>query len=214
MKLTRLLCAALFCATTVTVAAQPVSFGIKAGVPVTDALETFRGNQSAYVTNTHRYLFGPTVQLNLPFRFSVEADALYRRLGFEYDQFSGPGSPTTTRTVANSWEFPVLGKYALFGGPLRPFIDAGANFRHISGVDQVRTTLTAVDVNVNPVIEFNKVNDIGFTFGGGIELKLGIVRITPELRYTRWGSENFRDPVSSLLRTNKNQGDFLLGLTF
>ena len=38
--------------------------------------------------------------------------------------------------------------------------------------------------------------------------------MTPEFRYTRWGSENFRDPVAALLRTNKNQGDFILGLTF
>jgi hypothetical protein len=80
-------------------------------------------------------------------------------------------------------------------------------------VDQVRTTLSAVNVNVNP-LEFNKDNDIGFVFGGGLEVKLGFIRITPELRYTRWGSENFRDPVASLLHSNKNQGDFILGLTF
>jgi opacity protein-like surface antigen len=204
----------LLCAVAVTAAAQPFSFGVKAGVPATDAIEAFKGNQSFYVSNTHRYLFGPTVQLNLPFRFSIEVDALYRRLGYEYDQFAGPGSPTTTRTVANSWEFPVLGKYAIFGGPLRPFVDAGANFRHISGVDQVRSTLTTLNVNVNPVPEFNKDNDAGFVFGGGVELKLGFLRITPEFRYTRWGSENFSDPVGSLLHTNKNQGDFILGLTF
>lgn len=209
MKLTLVLCAAAVAAV-----AQPVSVGIKGGVPVTDALETFQGNQSAYVTNTHRYLVGPTVQLNFPFRFSVEVDALYKRLGFEYNQFGGPGSPTMTRTTANSWEFPVLGKFAIFPGPIRPFIDAGANFRHVSGVKQVRDTLTAVDVDVNPVPEFHKDNDIGFAFGAGIEAKLGFVRITPEFRYTRWGSENFNDPVGALLRTNKNQGDFLLGLTF
>jgi len=156
---------------------------------------------------------GPTVQLNLPFRFSIEVDALYRRLGYEYNQFAGPGSPTSTRTVANSWEFPVLGKYAIWGGPARPFIDAGANFRHITGVNQIRSTLAAVNVNVTAP-EFNEDSDIGFVFGGGVEFKLGHVRITPELRYTRWGSENFRDPVASLLRTNKNQGDFILGLTF
>jgi opacity protein-like surface antigen len=191
-----------------------VSVGVKGGVPITDALETFRGNQAAYVSNTHRYLIGPTVQLNFPFRFSVEVDALYKRLGFEYNQFSGPGSPTTARAVANSWEFPVLGKFAILGGPIRPFVDAGANFRHISGVNEIRSTLAAANVTVNPVPEFNKDNDIGFTFGGGIEVKLGIMRITPEFRYTRWGSENFRDPISSLLRTNKNQGDFIIGLTF
>ena len=211
MKLSLLVCAATLIVTAV---AQPVSVGVKVGVPATDALETFRGNQAAYVTNTHRYLFGGTVQLNFPFRFSVEADALYKRLGFEYNQFGGVGSPTTTRTVANTWEFPVLGKYAIFGGPLRPFVDAGANFRHVSGVAQIRTTLAIANVSVSPVPEFNQDNDIGFVFGGGVELKLGIMRITPEFRYTRWGAENFRDPIAALLRTNKNQGDFLLGLTF
>ena len=168
----------LVCALTVGAVAQPVSVGVKFGVPVTDALETFRGNQAAYVSNTHRYLVGPTVQLNLPFRFSIEVDALYRRLGYEYNQFAGAGSPTSTRTVANSWEFPVLGKYAIWGGPVRPFIDAGANFRHISGVDQVRSTLNAVNVTV-AAPEFNKDNDIGFVFGGGVEFKLGPMRITP-----------------------------------
>ena len=208
MKLALLLCAAAVGAT-----AQPVSVGVKFGVPVTDALETFKGNQSAYVTNTHRYVVGPTVQFNLPFQFSIEVDALYRRLGYEYNQFAGAGSPTSTRTVANSWEFPVLGKFAIMPGPARPFIDAGANFRHIMGVKQLRTTLSAVNVSVDAP-EFNKDSDIGFVFGGGVEFKLGHVRITPEFRYTRWGSENFRDPVASLLRTNKNQGDFILGLTF
>src|SRR5690242_32560 len=116
--------AILVCAVAVGAMAQPVSVGVKFGVPVTDALETFQGNQAGYVTNTHRYLVGPTVQFNFPFRFSVEVDALYRRLGYEYNQFAGPGSPTSTRTVANSWEFPVLGKYAFLPGPARPFIDA------------------------------------------------------------------------------------------
>jgi len=195
------------------VVAQPVSVGVKVGVPITDALDTFRGNQSAYVTHTHRYLVGGTVQFNFPARFSVEVDALYKRLGFEYNQFAGVGSPTATRTVANSWEFPVLGKFAVFPGPVRPFIDAGANFRHISGVEQIRTGLAPLNLVANPP-EFNKDNDIGFAFGGGIEFKLGYLRITPEFRYTRWGSENFHDPIAALLRTNKNQGDFLLGLTF
>ena len=102
----------------------------------------------------------------------------------------------------------MLGKYAIWGGPVRPFVDVGANFRHICGVDQIRIDAQRGQRD-RDCAEFNKDNDIGFVFGGGVEFKLGHVRITPEFRYTRWGSENFRDPVAALLRTNKNQGDFI-----
>ena|ERR1700733_10781290 len=209
MKITLLVFAGM-----ITAAAQPVSFGVKAGVPITDAFDTAQGSQAAYASNTHRYLVGPTVQLNLPFRFSIEVDALYKRLGFDYNQFGGPGSPTFTSTTANSWEFPVLGKWAVLPGPVRPFIDFGANFRHISGIDQIKSTAAAVNVNVSSVPEFHKDFDIGATFGAGVEFKVGWLRVSPEFRYTRWGTENFRDPVSDLLQTNKNQGDFMVGLTF
>jgi len=209
MKITLLVFTAV-----VTAAAQPVSVGVKGGVPITDFFDAVHGNQAAYASNTHRYLVGPTVQFNLPLRFSIEIDALYRRLGYDYNQFAGPGSPTFTSTTANSWEFPVLGKWAVFPGPVRPFIDFGANFRHISGVNQIQDTASAVGVNVGTVPEFHKATDIGATFGAGVEFKIGWLRVTPEFRYTRWGSENFDDPIGTLLRTNKNQGDFMLGLTF
>ncbi len=209
MKLTFLVFAAV-----VTAAAQPVSVGVKGGVPITDFFDTAHGNQAAYASNTHRYLVGPTVQFNLPLRFSIEVDALYKRLGYDYNQFAGPGSPTFTSTTANSWEFPVLGKWAVLPGPVRPFVDFGANFRHISGVDQIQDTASAVGVRVGTVPEFHKTNDIGAAFGAGVEFKIGWLRVSPEFRYTRWGSENFNDPVGTLLRTNKNQGDFMLGLTF
>jgi len=192
--------------------AQPLSFGVKAGVPITDAFETFRGNQGSYFTNTKRYLIGPTVQVNLPGRFAIEVDALYKRIGYQYEQ---PLPDTVyAKTVANSWEFPLLVKWAILPGPVRPFVDAGASVRHISGVNQFRSVANAAGITINNATEFNKRNDIGFVFGGGVEFKLGRVRISPELRYTRWGSENFRDPLNALLRTNRNQGDLIVGFTF
>jgi hypothetical protein len=205
----------LFSAAMITVA-QPVSVGVIGGVPITDAFQTFRGNTSAYATHTNRYVVGPTVQFNLPARFSVEVDGLYRRLGFQFDQTS----PTTvsTRTVANAWEFPALIKFAIVPGPIRPFIGVGASFRHISGVDTIRTVInnvgTATNTTVNPAPEFSTENDIGGVATAGGEFKIGWLRIAPQFRYTRWGSEAFRDPVNSFLHSNRNQGDFLLGLTF
>ncbi len=75
--------------------------------------------------------------MNLPLRLAVEFDAIYRRLGYEYQQ-SGP--LTIEHTVANSREFPLLGKFALLPGPVAPFVDAGASFHYISGISQIRET--------------------------------------------------------------------------
>ncbi|MEO5926413.1 MAG: outer membrane beta-barrel protein [Bryobacteraceae bacterium] len=197
--------------------AQAVSIGVKGGVPITDAFETTKGNSAAYATNTKRYIVGPTVQFNLPARFSIEIDALYKRLGYQYDQ-SLTNQTVYAKTVANSWEFPALIKFAILPGPVTPFVSVGGSVRHISGIKQIRDTVNAglapVRVEVNSATEFNKRNDVGAVFAGGLEFKIGHVRVTPELRYTRWGSENFRDPINALLHTNRNQGDFLMGFSF
>jgi hypothetical protein len=215
--------------------AQPVSFGVEGGVPITDAFDTLRGNTAvvapglnaetilaggvaAYTTNTHRYVVGPAFQIHLPLRLTFEVDALYKRLGYQYNALT-PTTRTFAATVANSWEFPLLVKYEILPGPIRPFVDIGISFRHISGVKEIRqvinTTTGAIGVTTNTdPREFHKATDEGLVFGGGVAFKLGPVRIGPELRYTRWGSENFEDPVGSLLHTNKNQGDFLLGILF
>ncbi|MBY0505538.1 MAG: PorT family protein [Bryobacteraceae bacterium] len=192
--------------------AQPISLGFKAGVPITDAFQTVQGNSGSYFTNTKRYLIGPTVQVNLPGRFAIEVDALYKRIGYQCEQASP--SAVYAKTVANSWEFPLLVKWAILPGPVRPFVDTGAAWRHISGIQQFRSVANAAGVELNNASEFNKRNDIGFVFGGGVEFAVGRLRISPELRYTRWGSESFRDPVNALLRTNRNQGDFILGFRF
>jgi hypothetical protein len=201
----------------ISLCAQFFSVGVKGGVPITDAFNAVQGDQTSYFTSTHRYIIGPTAQVNLPLGFSVEVDALYKRLGFQYQQNTVDGT-VTAQTVANSWEFPLLVKWAFLPGPIRPFVDAGASFRHITGVDQFRQTLLVIGGQTNSSTsnpaELNKSTDAGFVFGGGLEFKLGKLRITPELRYTRWGGEVFRDPVNALLQTNRNQGDFLLGITF
>jgi len=189
--------------------AQPVSIGVKAGIPISDVLESPNSLNpfgSFYSPQNHPYVVGGTVQFNFPLRFSIEVDGLYRRAGYNHAQFTGTSTPQTTQTTANFWEFPVLGKYAILGGPIRPFVAAGANFRHVSD-DQTGGVSSGVPELLHDFTE-------GFTFGAGLEFKFGKLRITPEARYTRWGSESFSDPVHALLTTNRNQGDFMLGLTF
>lgn len=200
---------------------QVFSFGVKAGVPATDAFHTGAGGPAferlSYFASTRRYTVGPTVELHLPFRLSVEFDALYKRVGFNKNQ-SGIDTLAQAATTANSWEFPLLAKYRLTGGPIRPYIDGGVSFDHLSGVTQfTRLTVFPSHVTTSTGTSPELMNSFreGGVIGGGLELHLGILRLSPEIRYTRWGQDSFRDLADgSLLRSSPNQAEFLLGITF
>lgn len=203
----RLLSLLLLCA--VPSFSQLVSFGVKAGVPLTDFVNAASGNTASgflnYATHTDRYLFGATGEIHLPFHLGIEVDALYRHENF---QASTPTSLSSTSS--NAWEFPLLLKYRFGPKIARPFLDAGVSWDTLQGLTQtVQSTIngTAVpsDVTNNTVR--------GFVLGGGLDFKLLVIHIQPEIRYTRWGAHHFLDP-SGLLHSNENQGEFLLGVTF
>jgi hypothetical protein len=174
------------------------SFGIKGGVPLTDA---FSGSTSMGVdlithtfSNTKNYVIGPTVELSLPFGLSVEADALYRPLNLTTDITVVPQPLAHYSATINSWEFPILGKYHFLHTPVvKPYVEAGPIFRHLGS-------------------QASYLSNSGFALGGGVDLKLWLVRITPELRYSRWGGDaatTFTVPPSQL-----NQAEILLGISF
>jgi hypothetical protein len=50
--------------------------------------------------------------------------------------------------------------------------------------------------------------------GGGIDFRALVIHIQPELRFTRWGSQNFQAGSSSALSSQRNQLEFLLGINF
>jgi len=176
-------------------AQSPFGFGLKAGVPLNDALSADPSSPVAYVESTHRYIIGPFVEIRLPARFSVEVDALYR--SYEYRQ--SPGDFIVARSVSpGAWEFPVLARKALLGGPIQPYIEGGVALSHLSVAD---------------VLELNHRNNYGIVLGAGVSLHLGLFRIAPELRYNGWAFKNFDSPLGSL-QSNRNQAAFLVGISF
>jgi hypothetical protein len=46
-----------------------------------------------------------------------------------------------------------------------------------------------------------------------VDVKVLVIHITPEVRFTRWGAKHFIDPIG-LLNSKQNQAEFLLGITF
>jgi hypothetical protein len=176
-------------------AQSPFGFGLKAGVPLNDALSADPAAAIPYVENTHRYVIGPFVEVRLPSRFSVEVDALYR----SYDYRQLPGDFFASRSVSpGAWEFPVLARKALLGGPIQPYIEGGVALSHLS---------------VGDVVELNHRNNYGIVLGAGVSVHLGLFRIAPELRYNGWAFKDFDSPTGSL-QSNRNQVAVLVGIGF
>jgi Outer membrane protein beta-barrel domain len=178
----------------------PVSIGVKAGVPITDAFysTTLSPSQQAF-SSSQNYILGPSIQLRLPYRVSVEFDALYRPLTFSTTTATvANGIPmlSTTSTDLSNWEFPLLVQYH-FGTEhfVKPFVEVGPSFR--TGARQL-----------------GYLSDTGVTAGLGADFKVPFVRLSPEFRYTHWSSDNAHTVASAPLSSRLDQVEFLLGFSF
>lgn len=197
---------------------QLLSYGVKGGLPLTDFIDTTSGSQAAVSSITNRYIVGPTVELRLPFGVGIEAEALYRH--FSYRSVSNlVDAISTLTTTSGNWEFPILLKKRFTYGPIHPFVDAGVSFDKIAGVSQTLQTLalpshTTTSSSGNPA-ELKNDFTAGVTLGGGIDVNLLLLRISPEIRITRWGSQQFNGIIGGgSLSSNLNQAEFLVGFTF
>ncbi len=161
----------------------PLEFGVRAGVPATEIVLSSYHGSGTFASSGSGYVIGPTVELRLPYGLGIEADALYRRVN----------NPS-----GSAWEFPILAKYRVpVRGPIAGYAVGGGSF-------QRNDLLRAFQAGPAETTS-------GFVFGGGVEVKLGLIRLAPEVRYTRWTSDfSFR----GFNLVNRNQIEILVGLTF
>ena len=101
-------------------------------------------------------------------------------------------------------------QYSFARGPLRPFLNGGASFRHITGV-QTALIGAAPTLNTNTSDFLRNWSSWGGVVGAGVALKLGPLELRPQVRYTRWVNQDF----NSLGLTNSlNESVILLGIGF
>jgi opacity protein-like surface antigen len=191
--------------------AQLFSYGVRAGMPLNNFLDAAKSQQFAFNSATNRYIVGPTAELHLPFGLGVEFDILYRR--FNYNG-SGTlaGVVTSSSTTSSDWEFPLLAKYRFPMKIVHPYVDAGVSWDKLSGLTQAITKNSITSTTSNPA-ELNTTATRGFVMGAGLSVKVLVIHVSPEIRFTRWGAQHFIDP-NGLLHSNANQGEFLVGITF
>jgi opacity protein-like surface antigen len=168
-------------------AAQSIGYGVRGGIPLSDfwKAESRTGALTNIVKGRGDVVIGPMLEVRLPLGLGIEFDALYRRWNAE--GVLNPGS-------ASTWEYPLYGKFRVPGIIVRPYAGAGINFQHLGDVGKFLGG-TSVDKNRR-----------GFLGAAGLEFKVPKVRISPEVRFTRWSNSG---PIRAT-----NQVDFLIGLSF
>jgi opacity protein-like surface antigen len=205
----------LFVVTTAAALSQPIGVGVKVGLPLNDVFEGGSNATTTFQSETKRYIVGPQIELRLPAGFAIELDALYTQANFS--SLSRGVNTISGVADANAWEFPLLLKKK-FGGAnavaasVRPFVSVGASFRRLTDVGKIGQFVTG-NQSSNAANQIDK-NATGFVVGGGLEVRALIFRISPEIRFTRWGTSHFTQGLSNVLDMNRNQGQFLVGFHF
>jgi hypothetical protein len=172
---------------------QLFTFGVKIGAPLTTVYTTEFISNGGASAGERRFTIGPTMEVRLPFQLS-EVDALWRQ-----SSFTEIGANINyLHSSVNDWQIPLMGKYERKSGPIHPFIDGGVVYRHVSTDSSLPPT--------NP-------STAGVTAGGGM-LKLWRLRLSPELRYTKWPTPAFSSAYAGPVIGKSNQVDLLVGITF
>lgn len=166
-------------------AAQSLGAGLKLGTTLTNAVSSAASDS---IPNSNTFIVGPYLEIGLPLGFSVEADALYF-----------PGLYSTAAGGGSVWQFPVLGKIGPHLGPVRPYVEGGPSYSHLSDVKTLPDLLHS--------------SNFGVTLGAGIEIKVKALRIAPELRYNGVVFTNLASPLG-LFHSTHNQAVFLVGIGF
>lgn len=201
------LAAAAFC--------QRPSFGIKLGAPATDAFRSQSWRGGRYHADSGRYVIGPAFELRLPLRFSVGLDLLRRSLKYRSE---AEGWDLTT--TGDAWYFPLFAKYRLTDSWVAPYLAGGFAFERLSGLKQVGSIISGAlprretPVNTDQPNELAHRSAYGYLLGVGLEGRLPVFRVCPEIRYTRWRRDTFYSAGGAFPVSRRNQLEVLVGIMF
>ena len=182
---------------------QPVSVGVTVGVPFGDPY-SLPGRE--FVIDKQQWTIGPTIEFNLPLRLAIGIDAMYQPLSARGGT-SIEGAPFTATGSASRWDVPIYLKYRLGDWPVvRPFVAGGGGVGVAWGSFERRGNGPLFGLATVVRRDLNEVGG-GVLVGGGVEFKLGRLKIAPEIRYTNWQS-------GILASQRLNQTSILAGFRF
>jgi len=215
--------------------AQKVLVGFKAGVELTDTFNVTSQTRTGrphelFEADIKRLIYGPTLEVTLPWSLGIEANALHKKLKYT-STTSEPIDFFIQETTATSWEVPILLKrYSRRFGLFRPYGGGGLSLRHVSAHTHedefgpsfapVFTCCQLVFSGTIPTRDLIHSWSSGLVFGGGVDIQRSSFHVSPELQYTRWSNESFRSlglsgaPGSASIHSTRNTLEFLIRFTY
>jgi hypothetical protein len=181
------------------------SIGVIGGAPFTDVVSATNVGNLSIIPKSTNFTVGPSFQVNLPLNLRIEVDALYRPYNFSVSAVTSPLLPISfapDNVSGSEWTFPILAQYRFKTPLVKPFVEAGVSFDHLSNL-----SAAANDITSGPGALIHQTN-AGVVLGGGVDVKIPFIRLSGELRYTHQGSAYFQG-ISNL-----NQAEVLLGVHF
>jgi len=191
---------------------QPFYFGVKGGVLLSPSKESSsesgRGGQTETTLLLRRYSIGPSAEIGLPWKLRLEAGLLYRSFDATRAITVAGAFRQTTWLSDNRWEAPLGIRRELSGGAARPFVGAGGVWSRFSRDVHVEGINFLPDPPSRLTGQWKESDDLfGWTGSAGVRFRLPMgLKITPELRYTRWTAKRWMP--------SQNQVDFFLGIGF
>lgn len=180
-----------------TVLGQTLEYGVLGGGSLTDAFHSQTvptGSATLpfdrFYSSSTDWILGASAEFHIKRYLSLEVNGLYRKLHFVTAAVEPGGSlNSVSPSPVITWEFPVLAKYRFRWRGVQPFVEGGPSFR------------TAGNLNGTDPSHY------GGTAGAGLDVHVGILNISPVLRYTRWSADSIR---SAQPNSDRNQLEFLV----
>lgn len=181
-------------------AAQALSVGLIGGAPFQDVVTNGNSivNNVQSTAKSPNFTIGPEVQVNLPLSLRLEVDALFRPYDFDLGL-----TKSTLSLSGQQWRFPVLLQYRFNAPVVKPFVEGGVSFDHLSGISNA--VKSAIQSGPG---QFLRSSNAGVVLGAGVDVKIPFVRVSGELRYTRETASDFAT------FSNLNQAEVLIGVHF
>jgi opacity protein-like surface antigen len=185
----------------------PIGFGLKGGARLSDFTSDYSNSTVGQTTKQdHIYTIGPYAELHLPVGFSIEADLLYKKSGATLEAIANGTTSVSRQFNFDSFDLPILlkkrfGEKALF---FRPFLEGGIANRYATGLPGSTSSTDPLTAGTHGGWQE------GITLGGGVEFKVLLVKVSGELRWTRYGNIS----ASTIPKISANQAEFLIGVGF